>query len=48
MNDVVDATRVFEVAHKEKKGGSSRPVQSTRAVWPCSSEGGCLKRWKFE
>ena len=33
---------------KKKVGGSSRPVLSARAVWPRSSEGGCLKRWKFE
>jgi len=48
INDVVDATHIMEVTGREKSRGSSRPVLSARAVWPCSSEGGCLKRWKFE
>ena len=46
---MVDATRIIEVARREKsRGNPSRPVLSARAVWPRSSEGGCLKRWKFK
>ena len=35
------------LAEKKAKGPST-PVRRVRVVWPRSSEGGCLKRWKFE